>query len=192
MRRKGALASEYASRYHWSCAASFSCPNTPLSTQARTRATQCEAFTQKLHIIITVCCPRARGTRGRCGAGERGARGGRRGGGRRSPCSFFSVSQNFCSSVKYLSSMNTLERPSVAMAGGALASHSAAAPHTSDDDTAATTRAHRHPRTGCRGTAPRPSPLDPTTDTFRRPVGLVFPRSFSSTASKGHRFHRNH
>lgn len=40
-----------------------------------------------------------------------------------SPCSFFSVSQNFCSSVKYLSRMNTLERPSVAMAGVARASH---------------------------------------------------------------------
>lgn len=32
------------------------------------------------------------------------------------PWSFFSVSQNFCNSVKYLSSMNTFERPSVAMA----------------------------------------------------------------------------
>ncbi|KAJ3663771.1 hypothetical protein Zmor_007998 [Zophobas morio] len=31
------------------------------------------------------------------------------------PWSFFSVSQNFCSSVKYLSKMNTLERPSVAI-----------------------------------------------------------------------------
>lgn len=31
------------------------------------------------------------------------------------PWSFFSVSQNFCSSVKYLSRMNTFERPSVAM-----------------------------------------------------------------------------
>lgn len=31
------------------------------------------------------------------------------------PCSFFSVSQNFCNSVKYLSSINTLERPRVAM-----------------------------------------------------------------------------
>ena len=29
------------------------------------------------------------------------------------PCSLFSVSQNFCSSEKYLSRMNTLERPSV-------------------------------------------------------------------------------
>lgn len=33
------------------------------------------------------------------------------------PCSFFSVSQNFCSSVKYLSSMKTLERPRVAISG---------------------------------------------------------------------------
>lgn len=32
-----------------------------------------------------------------------------------SPCSFFSVSQNFCSSVKYLSKMNTFESPSVAI-----------------------------------------------------------------------------
>lgn len=32
-----------------------------------------------------------------------------------SPCNFFSVSQNFCSSVKYLSKMNTLDSPSVAM-----------------------------------------------------------------------------
>lgn len=39
-----------------------------------------------------------------------------RAGGRGSPCSFFSVSQNFCSSVKYLSRMNTLLSPSVAMA----------------------------------------------------------------------------
>lgn len=54
--------------------------------------------------------------------------GGRSADSARSPCSFFSVSQNFCSSVKYLSRMNTLERPSVAMAGGAQASHSAAAP----------------------------------------------------------------
>lgn len=33
------------------------------------------------------------------------------------PCSFFSVSQNFCSSVKYLSNMKTLERPRVAISG---------------------------------------------------------------------------
>lgn len=31
------------------------------------------------------------------------------------PCSFFSVSQNFCSSVKYLSRMKTFERPRVPM-----------------------------------------------------------------------------
>ena len=30
-----------------------------------------------------------------------------------SPCNRFSVSQNFCSSLKYLSSMNTLEMPKV-------------------------------------------------------------------------------
>lgn len=34
------------------------------------------------------------------------------------PWSFFSVSQNFCSSVKYLSNMNTLERPRVAILKG--------------------------------------------------------------------------
>lgn len=31
------------------------------------------------------------------------------------PCNFFSVSQYFCNSVKYLSSMNTFDRPNVAM-----------------------------------------------------------------------------
>lgn len=31
------------------------------------------------------------------------------------PCSFFSVSQNFCNSVKYLSNMKTFERPKVAI-----------------------------------------------------------------------------
>lgn len=34
------------------------------------------------------------------------------------PCSFFSVSQNFCSSVKYLSKMKTLLNPKVAMPSG--------------------------------------------------------------------------
>lgn len=34
------------------------------------------------------------------------------------PCSFFSVSQNFCNSVKYLSRINTLDKPSVAMSCG--------------------------------------------------------------------------
>lgn len=31
------------------------------------------------------------------------------------PCNFFSVSQNFCNSVKYLSRMKTFERPNVAI-----------------------------------------------------------------------------
>lgn len=39
------------------------------------------------------------------------------------PCSFFSVSQNFCNSVKYLSSMKTFDRPNVAIVVEHLCGH---------------------------------------------------------------------
>lgn len=111
----------------------------------------------------------------------REASAGRGAGGDRSPCSFFSVSQNFCSSVKYLSRMNTLERPSVAMAGGAQASHSAAAPLTRGDRSRATpTEYCRRPRRFA-PRSPRPSAsaylqaVEPSTVSLVSPFRRVTP-----------------
>lgn len=92
----------------------------------------------------------------------------------RSPCSFFSVSQNRCSSVKYLSRMNTLERPSVAMAGGALASQSAAAPLSTQDGD----HSRSHTPAYCRRPAAAP-PAPPAPATPRRADTYFWARNFN-------------
>lgn len=119
--------------------------------------------TRQQGTMITQSCRRASGARRARGGGGAGAGAGRSA---RSPCSFFSVSQNFCSSVKYLSRMNTLERPSVAMAGGALASHSAAAPLRPDCGDLSRARLCEYWRAA--GAAARPCLAAPTDDTYFR------------------------